>query len=263
MKQAGARSRRISPAVRTKQDTRKFLALFDDLEPMGSRVHTRIAHRIGIAILNDEFPPGFLLPSEIEASEAFAVSRGAYREAMRVLTAKGMVRSRTKTGTRVTPRRCWAMLDPDVLSWIFEGEPSETFIDSLFELRSIVEPTAAALAAQRRSSMQLAKMANALEVMAEQGLSTEEGRSADRVFHEEIFKASGNELLTTLTATVGAAIELTTTLKHRRCLSPRDALREHRKLFDAIARGDAGHALQEAEVLIRLALEDTRVMLAR
>src|SRR5687768_2061954 len=192
------------------------------------RIHGRIADDLGIAIVNGQHLPGATLPNEIEASEKLHVSRTAYREAVRTLAAKGMVESRPKAGTRVSARRRWNLLDPDVLAWMFEGDPSEEFIAGLFELRKIVEPQAAALAAQRRTSAQLARMGHALEEMARYGLSTEQGRAADQAFHDEILRATGNELLMTLTSTLGAAIRWTTIFKQRRTRLPRDPLPEHR-----------------------------------
>ena len=84
-----------------------------------------------------------------------------------MLTAKGLVESRPKAGTRVLPRNRWNLLDPEVLAWAFAGEPDMEFIRNLFELRAIVEPAAAALAAQRRSSADLAKMKEALAGMVQ------------------------------------------------------------------------------------------------
>lgn len=222
------------------------------------RLHGRIADDLGIAILSGEHAPGSLLPSEVEASEGLGVSRSAYREAIRILAAKGMVDSRPKTGTRVTPRQRWHLLDPDVLSWIFKSSPSEDFIQGLFELREIVEPQAAALAARRRTADQLALIGHALEEMAKHGLSTAEGRAADQSFHEEILKATGNEPLITLTSTIGAAIQWTTIFKQRRRRLPRDPIPEHRKLYAAIAEGNADRAMRASRELIRLALQDTK-----
>jgi DNA-binding FadR family transcriptional regulator len=222
------------------------------------RIHGRIADDLGIAIVNGQHLPGATLPNEIEASEKLHVSRTAYREAVRTLAAKGMVESRPKAGTRVSARRRWNLLDPDVLAWMFEGDPSEEFIAGLFELRKIVEPQAAALAAQRRTSAQLARMGHALEEMALYGLSTEQGRAADQAFHDEILRATGNELLMTLTSTLGAAIRWTTIFKQRRTRLPRDPLPEHRSLYAAVAEGDAERAMQATRELIELALQDIK-----
>lgn len=225
------------------------------------RLHGKIADELGIAILSGQHKPGALLPTEIEASERLGVSRTAYREAMRILVAKGLVESRPKTGTRVTERSRWRLLDPDVLSWIFSSEPSEAFIQGLFELREIVEPQAAALAARRRTTDQLASIGHALQEMAKHGLSTAEGRAADQSFHEEILKATANEPLITLTSTIGAAIQWTTVFKQRRRRLPRDPIPEHRKLYAAIADGNPERAMRAARELIRLALQDTKASL--
>lgn len=222
----------------------------------GRRIHGRIADELGIAIVNGQHVPGATLPNEIEASEKLHVSRTAYREAVRILAAKGLVESRPKAGTRISARRRWNVLDPDVLAWMFEGDPGEEFIRGLFELRKIVEPQAAALAAQRRSTAQLARMGHALEEMAQHGLSTERGRAADQAFHDEILTATGNEVLMTLTSTLGAAIRWTTIFKQRRTRVPRDPLPEHRKLYAALVEGDAQRAMQATSELIELALQD-------
>lgn len=222
------------------------------------RIHGRIADDLGIAIVNGQHVPGATLPNEIEASEKLHVSRTAYREAVRILAAKGLVESRPKAGTRVSARRRWNLLDPEVLAWMFEGDPSEEFVGGLFELRKIVEPQAAALAAQRRTTAHLGRMGHALEEMARHGLATEQGRAADQAFHDEILTATGNETLMALTSTLGAAIRWTTIFKQRRSRLPRDPLPEHRKLYAAIVEGDAERAMQATGELIELALQDTK-----
>ena len=101
---------------------------------------------LGEAIVSGRYAPGDVLNNEIDASEQLNVSRSAYREAIRILAAKGLVESRPKTGTRVLPRNRWNLLDPDVLAWAFSGEPDIHFVRSLFELRSINgKPTAGIL----------------------------------------------------------------------------------------------------------------------
>src|SRR5262245_59275924 len=115
------------------------------------RLHGSIARDLGVRIVSGRFKPGQVLDGEIEASEALQVSRTAYREAVRILAAKGLVESRPKVGTRVSPQEQWHLLDPDVLAWIFSGDPEPVVLRGRFELRSVVGPAAAALAAERRS----------------------------------------------------------------------------------------------------------------
>lgn len=147
------------------------------------RLHGTIARDLGVLIVSGRYKPGDILNGEIDASDRLQVSRTAYREAVRILSAKGLVESRPKVGTRVSPQARWHMLDPDVLSWIFEFEPDDTLLSNLFELRKIVEPEAAALAAMRRSDAELQDMEKALEGMATHTLASEAGRLADQDFH--------------------------------------------------------------------------------
>ncbi|WP_136162707.1 FadR/GntR family transcriptional regulator [Sphingomonas flavalba] len=229
--------------------------------PGANRIHGAIAHDLGVAILGGRYASGDTLSGEIEFSEHLNVSRSAYREAIRILSAKGLVESRPKTGTRVSPRSNWNMLDPDVLAWAFESEPSPAFIRDLFELRMIVEPEAAALAAERRTGQQLSRMGHALERMAEFGLATVEGRDADQQFHHTVLEATRNEPLMSLSSSIGAAVSWTTVFKQRARRLPRDPMDEHRALYDAIADGDPVTAREAMRELIRLALADTEMSL--
>lgn len=226
------------------------------------RIHGAIAHDLGVAIVTGQYKPGDILSGEVAFSEKLNVSRSVYREAIRILAAKGLVDSRPKTGTRVLPEREWNMLDPDVLAWMFEAEPSEAFVNGLFELRKIVEPAAAALAASRRDGGDLARMGHALEEMARHGLATAEGREADQRFHDAILQATRNAPLMSLSSSIGAAISWTTMFKQRKGKLPRDPLPEHRILYEAIAAGDAEAAHAAMEELVRLALADTAVALS-
>nr|WP_298728592.1 FadR/GntR family transcriptional regulator [uncultured Steroidobacter sp.] len=227
----------------------------------GSSVHRRIAGELGSSILCGRRAVGSLLPKEMDATVDFGVSRSAYREAVRMLVAKGLVESRPHRGTHVTDRRHWQILDPDVLRWAFNSGPSLTFIQELFELRGILEPHAAELAARRRTHRQITSMGHALEEMARHGLASAAGRAADERFHEEILVATGNQALMTLSASICAAIHWTTYFKYRRQETPRDAIPDHRKLYAAIVDGDADRAARAAQDLIQLALQDTRASL--
>jgi len=224
--------------------------------------HTAIARRLGVAIVTGERPAGSHLPGELELAEQLGVARGVVREALRMLSAKGLVESRPKTGTRIRDRGDWNLLDADLLAWMFEGPPpSIKFVRSLFQLRMIVEPAAAELAAQLRDAQQLARMGHALEQMSEYGLATTEGQSADQRFHALILEATDNELLVSLSGGISAAVRWTTYFKHREMRSPRDPMPEHRVLFDAIARSDPSAARRATETLVRQALSDTEAAL--
>src|SRR3984885_6803846 len=223
------------------------------------RLHGSIARKLGISIVSGRVKPGDLLSGEIAASEQLAVSRTAYREALRILAAKGLVDARPKIGTRINARSAWNLLDPDVLDWIFESEPDRKLLTSLFELRTVVESAAAGMAAQRRSAVHLKAMRAALDGMALHTLSTEAGRQADVDFHTALMNATKNPFIISLTNGVNAAIRTTTIFKQRQRPLHRDAIPDHERVYDAIAARQVGRAQRAMSELIELARRDTPV----
>lgn len=224
----------------------------------GRRLHGAVAHKLGVAIVSGQYAPGDVLAGEVAFAEELNISRSAYREAMQVLTAKGLVESRPKAGTRVLPRNRWNVLDPDVLAWAFAGAPDRKFVRDLFELRAVVEPAAAGLAAERRDKAQLAEMREALALMRRHTLASDEGRMADRDFHKAILRATGNDAIQALAAGIGAAVNWTTQFKQRGRTLPRNPLPDHVMVFEAIAAGDAAAAQAAMRHLVDLALADTQ-----
>lgn len=224
----------------------------------GRRLRGAIARKLGAAILSGQYPPGATLSGEVAFAETLNVSRSAYREAVQVLTAKGLVESRPKAGTRVLPRQRWSLLDPDVLAWAFAGEPDTRFVRDLFELRAIIEPAAAGLAARRRSRDDLRTLKDALTRMRRETLASAAGRDADRDFHVAILAATRNDALQVLGAGIGAAVNLTTDFKQRSRALPRNPIPDHVHVYEAIAAGNAAAAARAMRRLVELALDDTR-----
>jgi DNA-binding FadR family transcriptional regulator len=223
------------------------------------RIHGTTARTIGIAIVSGEYPPGHAFLGEIEQAGQLGISRTAYREAVRILAAKGLVDSRPKAGTSVNPRGMWNLLDPDVLAWMFEGEPTGDFIRALFELRNVIEPAAVAFAAHRRDQSHLDAMRVALEDMRRFTLANAEGQAADQRFHRAILDATGNEALSALATSVGAAVQWTTRFKQRSRALPRDPVPDHARVYEAILKADAGAARNAMNDLLALALQDMGV----
>jgi DNA-binding FadR family transcriptional regulator len=223
------------------------------------RLHGSIARDIGVLIVSGRYRPGQILDGEVEASSQRKVSRTAYREAVRILAAKGLVHSRPRVGTRVSELEQWHLLDPDVLSWAFTGEPEPEVLHGLFELRTIVEPAAAALAAARRSQRHLDHMRRALDDMAAHTLHVEAGRIADQQFHASLLAATGNPFIVSLTNGVTAAVTALTEFKQRIAPLKRDPVPDHLRVYDAIAAKDAERARAAMSELIRLAIMDTPV----
>lgn len=232
------------------------------VEGRALRIHQAIAQQLGIAILSGEYQPGDALSGEIEQSLALGVSRTPYREAIRILVAKGLLESRPKAGTHVTARERWNLLDPDVLAWMFIGTPDKRFIRDLFELRGLLEPAAARFAAARRTAEQLERMTTAVRSMRHHGLATAAGQVADQQFHRTILAASGNLALASLASSVGAAVQWTTHFKQRVSERPRDPLPEHEAVHAAIVAADPDRAHAAMMDLLQLALDDMAAALA-
>jgi len=157
-------------------------------------LHGAVVHEIGVRILDGELKPGDTLPDNGSLVES-DVSRTVVREAIKVLAAKGLVESRPKVGTRVRPRRDWNLLDPDVLAWQIEAGPDSRFLEQALELRRMIEPAAARLAAERATDAQIAVLYEASEAMAAAGDDLDAFMEPDLRFHRLMLEACRNELL--------------------------------------------------------------------
>src|SRR5262249_34171200 len=143
---------------------------------------------IGGEIVNGRLQPGATLPAEDVLLSRYGVSRTVLREALNVLFGKGLLDARPKRGTVVRPRSDWNQLDPAVLSWLEQGtslRPSgrRDSLDDLMEIRRIIEPSAAALAAQRRTEDDIERMTAAYDAMEEARAHAEAFMKADLAFH--------------------------------------------------------------------------------
>lgn len=222
------------------------------------RLHGSVAHEIAIQIIGGTLQPGEVLPNEDDLSAAMMVSRTAYREGIRTLVAKGLVSARPKVGTSVNARSEWNTLDGDVLSWYFEVAPDPQFIRSLFELRRIVEPAAAALAAQRHGPADAEAMAGALRAMQGDHASTQASLEADLAFHLSILTAAGNEALLALFNVIEATVRWSVRLKMTAYPTIYDTtVPSHATILQAILARDEAAAGEAMRVLIDDALAVT------
>lgn len=240
------------------EDVPGDLSLSGEPKGSGRRLRGAVANYLGRAIVSGEIAPGERLTGEVENAEALNVSRSAYREAVQVLTAKGLVESRPKAGTTVLPRSRWNLLDPTVLAWAFSGEPNKDLVRDLFELRRIIEPAAARMAAQRRTREDIRALKDALAGMRRYTLASEEGRKADREFHDALLRATGNDVIMVMSASISSAVNWTTLFKQRARGLPRDPVPDHARVCEAIVAGDPDAADAAMCTLIDLALDDTR-----
>jgi DNA-binding FadR family transcriptional regulator len=157
-------------------------------------VHGQTVEVLAQRILTGQLPEGDTLDLIALQSE-FDVSLTVLREALRVLKAKGLVDARPKRGTFVQARAQWLLLDPDVVRWQFAGRDDDRFLGDHAEVRGIIEPAAARLAALRRTDDDLGALQAAIELMAAAASGDGDPVEADVAFHRALLAATHNELL--------------------------------------------------------------------
>jgi DNA-binding FadR family transcriptional regulator len=230
----------------------------------GRNLHERIANTLGERIVGGIDPPGSALPTEVELCATLAVSRSALREAFKLLAAKRLIVSRQKVGTLVRPRAEWNMLDPEVLGWHLRAAPSDEFVTGLFEVRKIIEPSAAAIAAERRAADPVARIERAFAEMVRFQDGSGDLIAADLRYHQAILDATGNYFL----ASFGAVIESSLVASFRLSWTgarhtPEYSLRQHQGVMEAIRDGRASDAYAVMTQLLASAIEDVRESLIR
>ena len=167
-----------------------------------AQVVEELGCRIVSGELNDETP----FPKEADLEREFDVSRSVIREAIKSLAAKGMLESRTRTGIRALPATHWNLFDAEVLSWRRAVLPPGQFFGELFEVRLMIEPRAAALAAERATAEDLAHLKDAFEAMVHANQANSLGVEADLRFHQSILAASKNQLLLQIGNIIGVGL---------------------------------------------------------
>ncbi|MDP5277309.1 FadR/GntR family transcriptional regulator [Sphingomonas sp. DG1-23] len=193
-------------------------------------------------------------PTEAELAKQHGVSRSVTREAVKMLTAKGLLSARPRQGTVVQPATNWNLFDTDVLRWLLERQFSVELLRQFNQLRVAIEPEAAALAARVGTLDDLARISHGLERMeaAEQGL--EDTLEADIAFHVAILRASGNPFYAQFRDVVGTALR--TSIRFTNRLKGRTAnVADHAAVRDAIAAHDSEGARTAMRALIGDVLE--------
>ncbi|MFE0460342.1 FadR/GntR family transcriptional regulator [Kitasatospora sp. NPDC058965] len=222
-------------------------------------LHGQAVEIIGERIVRGTYPPGGSIHPDLIEQE-LGVSKTVVREALRVLAAKGLIESRQKRGTYVRPRSDWNLLDSDLLRWQGHGVPAVDFLDNLAEVRAIVEPAGARLAAQRRDEADLAALDDALAAMAAAGSDADAVVEADLLFHRALLAAAHNELLTRMEVVIEAGLRVRDHLVHG-ADSWADAVPAHRAVLDAVRAQDPAAAEQAVRRLLAQATADLRTVL--
>lgn len=221
-------------------------------------LHEHVIREIGRRIISGELPSGEALPSEAQLLESLGVSRTALREALRVLSAKGLVEAKPKKGTIVRPTQAWNFLDPDVFAWRLDSEEFERVVTELHELRHIIEPVAASLAATNAESSDIDVLQSAYREMEACANDDRAFVDPDVRFHLAIMAASGNSLLTSLGQVIGVALREYFAIGIHNPEGQVPSLPYHKAVLDAIVAGKASAARRAMERVVEHSERDAR-----
>jgi GntR family transcriptional repressor for pyruvate dehydrogenase complex len=210
-------------------------------------VTSKAIDSIRAMIRSGDLSPGDRLPPEHELADRLGVSRGSLREAVRALTQINVLDVRRGDGTYVT-----SLAPSELLSgMVFAMELLQVQgLEEVLEVRRLLLPPAAALAAQRATKDQLAEMHAVIDQL-ERATDLEEIAGLHRRFQALVFDASGNETLSSILR----ALQLRGENVRRAWLSSDPALRDvalahQRMLLDALERGDSDMAKSIATVQV-------------
>ena len=221
-----------------------------DLEAERSRgLLGSVVERLGLRILDGTYGPERALPTEPELMAELKISRTVLREAIKVLGAKGLLTARPKSGTHVRPARHWNLLDPVILELYCRVVDYSEFARNFQNLRVIIEPEAAAMAAMHGNKAQLKLLSAAYAAMdAAKDLKT--WTAADLHFHEAMLEATGNPFMQPLSSLIRAALNTLLFHSAETAANPFDSLSDHKRVLDAILRHDAAGAREAMKMLL-------------
>ncbi|MDQ1121665.1 FadR/GntR family transcriptional regulator [Microbacterium trichothecenolyticum] len=218
--------------------------------PTVASLHDALVDRLGSAIVDGQLAAGSRL---VTAELSPGSSRGAGREAVRVLQSLGLVRVRRKTGVEVLPVTQWNVYAPEIIAWRLAGPGRTAQLRELSELRGAIEPLAARSAAVHATDAQRQELVAAVMEMArtERDADGAEYLAADVRFHRTLLAASGN----TMFGALGSVVESVLVGRTLHELMPHDAnphaVRWHQDVAFAVAAGRAEEAAQAMSLIVR------------
>jgi DNA-binding FadR family transcriptional regulator len=224
----------------------------------GDSLFRQVTESIAVAILSGDLAEGELVPTEPEAASGLAPSRSVYREALKYLSAKGLIEARQRIGTRVAPRSAWNLIDPDILRWALKSRIDEAFVKHLYELRLMIEPGAARLAALRRTPAQLEAIRAGMNGLLDNTPFTDAIIDADVDYHSAIMDAAGNPAVSCMKSIIISTLLWSMRLQRGR--QPQAfavALSDHQRVFRAIEQQKPEDAFSFMSTLVHDALSDT------
>ncbi len=223
----------------------------------GRGVHGQLVARLGARIVSGELGRGDVIDLAALGRD-LDVSMTALREAMKVLAAKGLVEARQKRGTYVRDREHWNLLDSDVIRWRSQAGDTVAVLRDLAEVRAVVEPAAASMAALRRDDRDLAELDAALAEMAS-AVGAAAAVAADLRWHRAMLRATHNEMLARMDVLIEPALSLRDALVHETAAD--DPVPSHAAVVEAVRRQDPEAAAAAVTSLLDKAAQDAASVL--
>ncbi|WP_448566306.1 FadR/GntR family transcriptional regulator [Thalassotalea ganghwensis] len=208
----------------------------------------QLVHELGKAILQGVYKVGDSLPSEADICTRYNISRTATREAVKMLTAKGLIGSRPRQGIKVLDSKHWNLFDVDVLDWILIGKPDLYMLRSFQQLRLAIETEAAFLAAQYATDEELKVIENALARMKNATSGHDDTHEADIEFHQSILSASHNPFFIQLKSFITTALKVNLRFTNRLKAVTLEEYQAHVDIFDFIKNKQAQQAYDASMV---------------
>lgn len=215
----------------------------EDPEQVRSRLGRNLTYglleALGRAIVTGYYDKR-VFPTEAELAQQHAVSRSVTREAVKMLTAKGLLSARPRQGTIIQPTTYWNLFDADVLRWILERKLSVELLRHFNQLRVAIEPAAAALAAIHADAAQRQAISAGLARMEAAEKGQDNALDADIAFHVAVLRASNNPFFLQFRDVVSTALRSSIRFTNR--IAGRSAsVADHAAVRDAIVkRNEAG-----------------------
>lgn len=202
---------------------------------------------LGRAIVTGVYD-GKRFPTEADLTIQHGVSRSVTREAVKMLTAKGLLSARPRQGTIVQPATAWNLFDPDVLDWLLDRKFSLGLLRHFNELRVAIEPAAAKLAARNAGDDGRQAIRAGYERMVAAEAGDDDILDADIAFHVALLRAAGNPFFAqfedVVTTALRSSIRFTNRFKGRSAdLAAHRAVLEAIEVGDDIAAHDAMHLI--------------------
>jgi DNA-binding FadR family transcriptional regulator len=229
--------------------------------PPARNLTYRLLDTIGRAIVTGHYEAN-PFPTEAQLAQTHGVSRSVTREAVKMLTAKGLLSARPRQGTVVRPAETWNLFDTDVLRWMLERTFSLDLLRQFSQLRIAIEPEAAALAARFGSAADLARIDSGLARMIAADQGADDTLDADIAFHIAVLNASRNPFYGQFRDVVATALR--TSIRFTNQIKGRSAsIADHEAVRDAIVARDAEAARLAMRHLIGDVIELIDVLDAR